>query len=432
MDDKQAGVSARLSDDRRPSRWAGRGGACGQQEWRADRDVPVIVVGAGLSALGAIRLLGRAGIPAYCYGAAQIEARSRWYRPAPGCDTVSARPERLASYLLQAPFETAVLLPASDAAVRAIATLPESLVWRFPASVSPIKVAEQITDKARFAEALERLAEPGPRTWRIDGVSDIAALAEADLEGAFLKPVDSASYMAAFGVKGTRVASREDAMAKAERALSEGHRMVLQEYIPSIDSSGRRGDHVLIDGFIDRHGNMTAMFARRRQRMFPLDFGNTSAMISIPIEEVAGAAQSLARIATGLGCRGIVSGEFKQDPRDGVYKLLEINSRVWWFVEYAGRCGVDLCTMSYRDALGEEIEPIGTYKVGAKFFHAYYDYHALRALHREGRFGWAQVASWIGAQEPTFNWSDPLPAIADAAQRLRPRRQTAVEKPRTA
>jgi D-aspartate ligase len=397
---------------------------------------PALVIGSGLSALGAIRLLGKAGIPTYCFGVPQVESSSRWYRPAPGIDMAAARPERLAAYLAECPFERAALLPASDAAVRAIGGLPANLARRFPASLAPSAVSSQLTDKALFAEMLVRLGVPGPRTVRIDQVDDLTRLPDSAFVGAFLKPTDSASYMARFGVKGSLVASREDAIAKADRALSEGHRLVLQEYIPNTAGTGEtsaRADHVLIDGFVDRNGRVTAMFARRRLRMYVLDFGNSTCMVSVPVAEVQEAADRLAYIAGELGCRGIVSGEFKQDPRDGVYKLLEINSRIWWFVEFAGRCGVDLCTMSYRDALGLPIEPITSYKVGAKFVHAYYDYHAIRALHRTGQLGLLPAAwSWLGAQEPWFNWTDPMPAIRDIMLHVRARRRRAVETPRTA
>ena len=138
--------------------------------------------------------------------------------------------------------------------------------------------------------------------------------------------------------------------------------------------------------------------------------------------EVPQAARSLQRIAQHLGCRGIVSGEFKQDPRDGAYKLLEINSRVWWFVEFAGRCGVDLCTMSYRDALGQKIEPIETYETGAKFVHAYYDFHATKAMLRTGKIGaLAAAKSWFNSQEPWFNWTDPMPAVHDTIKHFKRR-----------
>jgi predicted ATP-grasp superfamily ATP-dependent carboligase len=132
----------------------------------------------------------------------------------------------------------------------------------------------------------------------------------------------------------------------------------------------------------------------------------------------------LRKISAHLGYHGILSGEFKQDPRDGVYKLLEINSRVWWFVEFTGRCGIDMCTMWYRDAMGQPLEDITSYKLGAKFVHAYYDFHAIRALWHAGKLGLLDAASsWFNAQEPYFNWTDPMPALFDLRERLRIRRR---------
>jgi predicted ATP-grasp superfamily ATP-dependent carboligase len=351
----------------------------------------------------------------------EIESRSRWYRPAPGSNVANASPANLASYLAGCPLERAVLLPASDAAVTAIANLPADLAQRFPACIVSSTITDQLCDKAIFSEMLQRTGVPGPITRRIDSLEDIEAFPQTAFVGAFLKPTDSARFMDRFGVKGIRVASREDAFAKARQPLAEGHRLVLQEYIPNTTgkADGKRADHILIDAFVDRNGKIKAAFARRRLRMFPLDFGNTTYMVSIGPEQVPGPMAALQRIAQDLGYRGILSGEFKQDPRDGVYKLFEINSRLWWFVEYAGRCGVDVCEMSYRDALGQPVEEVTSYKLGAKFVHMYYDYHAVVALIRAKQLGvWEAASSWFGAQEPFFNWTDPAPFFYDLKERL--------------
>jgi len=46
---------------------------------------PAVVVGSGLGALGALRLLHRAGIPVYSLNVEpSFESRSRWFRPLPG------------------------------------------------------------------------------------------------------------------------------------------------------------------------------------------------------------------------------------------------------------------------------------------------------------------------------------------------------------
>ena len=77
--------------------------------------------------------------------------------------------------------------------------------------------------------------------------------------------------------------------------------------------------------------------------------------------------------------RGIFDAEFKYDHRDGQLKILEINARPWWFVEFATRCGVDLCRMAYMDALELPVTPANEYEVGRCCIHMNYDLAAHMA-----------------------------------------------------
>ena len=45
--------------------------------------------------------------------------------------------------------------------------------------------------------------------------------------------------------------------------------------------------------------------------------------------------------------------EFKRDPRDGRFCLMEINARHWKWHGLAARCGVNLSYVAYRDAIGD-------------------------------------------------------------------------------
>ena len=108
---------------------------------------------------------------------------------------------------------------------------------------------------------------------------------------------------------------------------------VFQEYV-----AGPMDAHYFIDGFVDRLGEVKAFFARRRLLMYPVDFGNSTLMVSVPLGEVAPALESLRVLFSDLGYRGIFNAEFKRDERDGLFKLLEVNVRPWWFVE-CGKAG---------------------------------------------------------------------------------------------
>jgi predicted ATP-grasp superfamily ATP-dependent carboligase len=127
----------------------------------------------------------------------------------------------------------------------------------------------------------------------------------------------------------------------------------------------------------------------------------------------------LERFLAAQRYRGIFSAEFKKDPRDGVFRLLEVNARAWKFVDFAAACGVDVCHMAYRDALGLPVEPVPSYRIGATCVDAYFDRPACAAARRGGELsllGWARF--WAGARPVTFAWDDPGPAIAWLIARL--------------
>ena len=113
-----------------------------------------------------------------------------------------------------------------------------------------------------------------------------------------------------------------------------------------------------------------------------------------------------------MGYTGIFSAEFKYDHRDGEFKILEMNARPWWYVDFAASCGVDVCWMAYQDALGLPVEPVTTYEVGRRCVYPVQDLRACWHLWRNGRSdGGVPVASWLGASQPVFGWEDPLPAL---------------------
>jgi D-aspartate ligase len=157
---------------------------------------------------------------------------------------------------------------------------------------------------------------------------------------------------------------------------------------------------------------MTACFSRRRLRMFPPDFGNSTYMRSVPVEETIGAVESLERLWRAIGYKGIFSAEFKQDPRDSKFKLLEVNARPWWYIEFALLCGVNVAEMAYRDALEQPYQPVTKYRVGRQAIFMYEDRKAYRYLAEHKQIGFLSwLASCLTSHEMTFNWRDPLPSF---------------------
>jgi len=370
--------------------------------------IPVLILGSGIGALGAIRALRRAGIPAFVHTeVGGVERTSRWYRPAPVRRIDTSTP--LAQVLDAVMLEQAVLLPCSDAWAREVASLPAAYRDRFPSSISGADTIAQLVDKAGLSRLLTEADVPHPVTRDVADEVALEALPDRVLEGAFLKPRDSQAFFARFGVKAFQVSSRAEALERLGDARASGLAMLLQEYIP-----GAPDLHYFLDGFVDASGRIRGTLARRRYRMHPRDFGNSSYMESVPREEMAQAIDAMHALVAHTGFRGIFSTEFKRDPRDGLFKLIEVNARVWWYVEFAARCGLDVCSMAYRDALGDVVPEVRDYRVGARLAYPYYDYFACRDARREGTLSLGSwIGSWIGAQQPLFNWDDPRPALLE-------------------
>lgn len=372
--------------------------------------VPALVFGNGPTALGVIRILRAAGVPAYVVSDdPHLVSQSRWFQPAPPSRSAGTPEQDLAAYLDGLPVPRAVLIPCSDFWAVRIAALQGPITERFPTCLAPVHVLERLADKGQLAEALRAANVPHPRTLLLETAADVAAIPGDALTHAFLKPHDSQRFFRRFGTKGFWVRSHHEAAQRWQQARNEGHTLLFQEYIP-----GPPSRHYHLDGFIDSKGRLAAMFARRRLRMYPLDFGNNTLTVSVPLSEVTDARESLGRLLDHVGFRGIFSAEFKYDERDHRFKLIEVNVRPWWYVAFAAQCGVDVVMMAYREALGLPVEPVTSYQVGRRCAYLYYDYHAYRELRQGGHLSFAAwVRSVLGACGPLFRWNDPYPVWDD-------------------
>jgi predicted ATP-grasp superfamily ATP-dependent carboligase len=146
--------------------------------------------------------------------------------------------------------------------------------------------------------------------------------------------------------------------------------------------------------------------------MYPRPFGNSTLSITIPLGEVAEAVDALRRLFDGVGYTGLFDAEFKFDGRDGRFKILEVNARPWWQLELASASGLGVCTMAYRDALGEPIATISTYEIGRTWVHPVPDLTAWwMDRKRADRAGGFPLRVWFTGPNAVFSWDDPTPAL---------------------
>lgn len=377
----------------------------------AKAHVPAIVIARGYTGLGVLRCLAQAQIPAYiACPPGDLCTYSRWYRPLPGSDTWHGEiDEHTTAHVNAIALDQAVLIAGADDAALWIADIAETTLGkRFHTSSSTHETLAILQDKARFGSFLHAANLPHPRTFSLDSMADVAAVPFDDLDRVFVKPADSQHFNNTLGKKGVWARDSEELVRVWSELHALGFVVIAQEYVP-----GTAADHYFIDGFRDRAGNICGAMARRRLRIFPPDFGNSSYCETVPLSDVSGAYETLLDLLSRLNYRGIFSAEFKRDSRNGVFRILEVNTRAWWYVEFAARCGVNVCAMAYEDALGHPVPVAAPVRpVGAGCVNWTND--AKSVLSPEGRRGepWSRILwQWSRACFHVLRIDDLRPAI---------------------
>ncbi len=376
---------------------------------------PAIVVGCGVTALGVLRCLGGAGIPTFYLPEQRgLACRSRWARPVHAGSPILSAERSLRDVLLESPVHEAVLIPCSDSALRRVARLHGEMAERFRSCLPSDGTIDTFVDKRRFAAFLRAENLPHPRTVEVERESCLDGLDDDIFETAFFKPRDSQRFFARYGAKAFRMGNRENARFLLRRFLEAGLSVVLQEYIPGPASS-----HLFLDGFVDRSGRITHLLTRRRIRMYPEDFGNSTVCETVRPESVQSAVDDLRRALAAIAYRGIFSAEMKRDARDGTYRFLEVNARAWWYVGFADDCGVNVCEAAYLDAQSLDVAPAPSPPAGIRLVYPSQDLAALRFERQRQRSGSSSPAPstgawfkpWLGARQPIWRLDDPIPAV---------------------
>lgn len=374
---------------------------------------PVLLFGPHIAALGVLRVLAGHGVHTYVVDdTSNVIVRSRWYRAPKPKLPETADPDVLAAYLRSLDIPRGVLIACSDQWALAVAGLPDDVRTRFRSSIAPRAAIEAFVDKDRFRELVDGLDIPRPRTIPIREPGDLTLASDDDLTNGFLKPTESQAHNRHFRTKGFFVESRDHARRLVDEGAAAGVTFMLQEYIP-----GDTSKTFLVDGFVDRHGTINGMVARRRLRMDPPRLANTCSDVTVPLADVEACLPALRTLLEAVHYRGIFNVEFKFDERDGRFKIIELNPRPFWLIGHIARAGLDLPWLSYLDAQELPVPTPPAYQVGRYGLYEIPDATAIaRAFLSGSRPTGSIVGPWARGDKALFWWTDPMPGIAGVGQ----------------
>lgn len=370
---------------------------------------PALVLGDDpVNVLGVARNLGRSAVPVHRLGASDDPVlRSRYVRGTrvvPGLDDL-ADDEYVALLheMARGIGGRAVLYPLSDLHVLKVSRNAADLARSFLPLAADAAVAETLVNKRRFYTSLAERGVPHPASRFPASREEFHAAAEEIGYPVFLKPEISPLFARRFRLKGLVARDGEELDRHFDTLQPAGLNVMVQEIIPG-DAQCMHG----CAGF--KAGARVWTFTYRRLREFPPGFGCGSLMSSVP--DIAGRTPLVAYL-TQIGYEGIFDAEFKLDPRDEVFKLIEINARSWWQNELPSASGFNIIKAAFDHAHGGTVE-LGDYRHGVLWMHLYNDFHARRAA-GVGLARWLRSLGSVGAFD-VWARDDVRPMLAYLAE----------------
>jgi D-aspartate ligase len=276
----------------------------------------------------------------------------------------------------------------------------------------PLPDDREAVVRLRRKDVLPRVAAeaevPSPGTVLADGDD---AVREAGLRPpVVVKAVEGQEFALAFGHKAVVAQSVDEALRVAEVARERGFRTIIQEIVP--DSHERI--YSLL-AYVAGDGRPLVTVVGRKVRQGPLRFG-TSAVFEVDYEPTV-LDQGL-RLLRAAGYTGIAHVEFAQDPRDGAFRVLEVNTRLPVWAALAANRHLDLPRIVYDDLSGREVDPLPTFRGDLTWIYLAKDVYVSLQMARRRELGPRQfLAGYLRRPKAraVFARDDPWPAVASLA-----------------
>jgi D-aspartate ligase len=241
-----------------------------------------------------------------------------------------------------------VLFPTRDETVAAFSRHRDRLAEVFRVTTGKWESVRWAWDKKGTYELADRLGIPVPRTFN--------PRTEKDLEDLYnrlplaIKPAVKENFFYATGAKAWRADTPDQLKELFRKAAQQikPEEILVQEIIPG---DGQR--QYSYCAFF-RNGEAHSTLLAKRLRQHPREFGRAATYVETTecpeIEELS------ERFLKAIDYYGLVEVEFKQDPRDGQFKLLDVNARTWGFHSIGVPAGVDFAYLQFADQVGKPID----------------------------------------------------------------------------
>ena len=369
--------------------------------------------------LGLVRALGREGVRVFALDPHPhaLGMNSRYCTPVVTPD-IKQDEARYLDFLLdfgRRLTEKAVLYPTGDPTVVLLSREREALSQYYHFVMPDHATVLKLLTKDGLDAVAREHDIPAPRTIIPADRAGVEAAAREVQFPVLLKPAESHAWKAkaivdliGVGTKVIPCATRDELLAQYDRIAALDPAVIVQEMIPGEDER-----LVYCCFYIGRAGDPLGAFAGRKRRVLPPGLGSASFAESMDDPALTDVTLRLLRAVNYRGLGGV---EFKLDPRDNTYKLIEFNARFGLWDALGARCGVNLAHIAWRDAQGLPVEPRLGCRTGVKWVSMQRDLSAFRLYRRQGKLTtWRWLRSLAGEKMwAVLAWDDLKPFLSSA------------------
>jgi predicted ATP-grasp superfamily ATP-dependent carboligase len=378
-----------------------------------NENMGVLVIGGNFQSLSLIRSLGQKKVPTFLVNPGQCMAKfSRYTNRFSMCPDVK-EDSLFFEYIMdlgkKENLQGWIIYPNDDETVYFLAKHKEPLEEMYRVTTPPWDTAKYAYDKVCTYKLAQKCEIAIPRTYFPKNIQELDQL-EIDFP-VIIKPSVKEPFYSKMKRKAILVSDRNklrEAFTSGILAVEDEQVVMVQEFIPG------RSRNLFSVGSLCHNGEFIGKVVVQRPRQHPMDFGHATTYaktVYIPeLEETA------LKIFRAMNFSGLSEVEFMLDPKDGKYKLLEINARLWGWHSIAIKAGVDLPFLSYLDMLGIDVPRNNLKPPEVKWFRLATDVPTvlIELFMRRMQLGEYLDSLKGKKQYAALSITDPLPFIVEA------------------
>ena len=329
-------------------------------------------------------------------------------------------PDRLLTFLMDKgkQWTGTLIIPTKDYGVQFLSANKRDLSEHYVIPTPDLDVINKIVNKKHLYKIAERAGIATPKIFSPKSLNQLVAVKDQIEFPCLLKPALGHLFFRKFDIKMLEIHNYDNLLANYRRFTNnfenDEFELMICEIIPDLDSKNM----VQYVSYLDKAGDLLAWMTSIKLRQDPPIYGQGRVIMSQKTDNVHEQSRKLLK---GLGYYGFSEIEWKYDPRDGHFKLIEVNPRFIFYIGLCVSCGINFPYIQYVDLVRHQKMKVSSFNGNVYWIHLYKDIlHTVFHHNMEEISLRAYLAPYLNKKVfAVLNFKDPKPFYHQWKQHIR-------------